>query len=134
MSHNAFEMKRLCIIGLASLSLALAPMTPAEAAGDPKITMAPMTEVQVGYPFLISGKLVNTGARNNKTVVLQRRISSQWTTIAVKRRQDDGPYSFIWTVTAPGTATFRAKVKKHGMLLDRSPHRSITVVKRRPAT
>ena len=102
---------------------------PASAAQDPTITLAKPAAAAAGRPFHLVGRLADTGARNNKVIVLQRKSGSGWRTVHKKRLQDDGRYRLRHTEPRARVVTLRTKVKRHGVVLDRSRSRRLSVTR-----
>ncbi len=120
--------KIVVMLALALSAVAVPAGGAAAATGSPKITLTQMKPAPTGSSYSISGRLVNTGARNNKTIVVQRRTGAQWRTLAVKKRQDDGRYHFRRTSAAAGVMKIRAIVRLGKRTLAVSPTRTLSVL------
>ena len=101
----------------------------ASAAARPTITLRPLSglSVHAGLPFLARGVLDGTGARNNKTVLVQRKVVGDWQTLTRKRHQDDGRYRVSVTEEASGDFVYRTIVRRRGTTLARSVQRPLHV-------
>lgn len=121
-------MKVVVVLALAASSMTLHVSEAAAATRSPKITLNQLKSVVVGSTYTVSGRLVNTGSRNNKTIVLQAGTGGTWRTIAAKKRQDDGRYGIQVLARTPGSLTLRTLVKNNHRVLKASPARKVRVV------